>query len=93
VPMAVIARPIPSILDEEKVQTFMKEIERGDTFTPIEVLRVKNPSDPSQSRYYSLGGCHRYEAHKRLGRETIPGKIISVPASTMKLYLGGGSQF
>lgn len=38
-------------------------------------------------------GCFRYEAHKRLGKETIPGKIIAVPASTMKQYLGAGSPF
>lgn len=33
--------------------------QRGDEFTPIEVLRVRSPTDPSQSYYFSLGGCHR----------------------------------
>ena len=36
--MSVIARPIPSILDEEKVQTFMKEIEVSSTFLLLYLL-------------------------------------------------------
>lgn len=35
----------------------------------------------------------RYEAHKRLNKETIRGKIIEVPASVMKQYLGGSAPF
>lgn len=128
-------RPLPSLLDEEKVQTFVREVEvikstasplaasgadsrsflsqRGDEFTPIEVLRVRSPANPDQSYYFSLGGCHRcvplslwythalaltdtlprFEAHKRLGRETIRGKVIEVPASVMKKYLGSSAPF
>ncbi|CDZ96727.1 sulfiredoxin-like isoform x2 [Phaffia rhodozyma] len=87
VPMNIIRRPIPSELDEEKVNVFMKEVARGDEFTPIEVLRVRDPLDSSKSYYYSVGGCHRFEAHKRLEKETIRGKIIEVPAGVMRPYL------
>ncbi|WWD08439.1 hypothetical protein V865_006551 [Kwoniella europaea PYCC6329] len=98
VPMRVIRRPLPSELDEEKVQTFMDEMKAGDTFTPIEIIKVKsplktNPTGPPETFYFAMGGCHRYEATKRLGLETIRAKIIEVPASQMRIYLGAGSPF
>ncbi|WVQ95502.1 hypothetical protein IAU59_002599 [Kwoniella sp. CBS 9459] len=98
VPMRVIRRPLPSELDENKVLTFMEEMKGGDTFTPIELVKVKsplksNPSGPSEVFYFAMGGCHRYEATKRLGLETIRARIIEVPASQMRVYLGAGSPF
>ncbi|OCF31792.1 sulfiredoxin [Kwoniella heveanensis CBS 569] len=98
VPMRVIRRPLPSELDEDKVLTFMEEMKGGDTFTPIELVKVKsplkiNPTGPPQVFYFAMGGCHRYEATKRLGLETIRARIIEVPASQMRVYLGAGSPF
>ncbi|KAK1923074.1 ParB/Sulfiredoxin [Papiliotrema laurentii] len=98
VPMRVIHRPLPSELDEDKVKAFMKEMEAGDTFTPIELAKVRAPlkNDPTQTPhnfYFAMGGCHRYEATKRLGWETIRARIIDVPASQMRIYLGAGSPF
>jgi sulfiredoxin len=70
----------------------------GDTFTPIEVVKVRSPlkTDPKgqvHNFYFAMGGCHRYEATKRLGLETIRARIIEVPASQMRVYLGAGSPF
>ncbi|WVQ85892.1 hypothetical protein IAT38_008060 [Cryptococcus sp. DSM 104549] len=98
VPMRVIHRPLPSELDEEKVKSFMEEMERGDSFTPIEVVKVKaplkdNPIAGPQTFYFAMGGCHRYEATKRLKWETIRARIIEVPAAQMRVYLGAGSPF
>ncbi|WWD20650.1 hypothetical protein CI109_105126 [Kwoniella shandongensis] len=98
VPMRVIHRPLPSELDEEKVKTFMEEMKSGDTFTPIEIIKVKsplktNPSGPPETFYFAMGGCHRYEATKRLGLESIRARIIEVPAKQMRVYLGAGSPF
>ncbi|WVF67938.1 hypothetical protein IAT40_002700 [Kwoniella sp. CBS 6097] len=98
VPMRVIRRPLPSELDENKVLTFMEEMKGGDTFTPIELVKVKsplksNPTGPPEVFYFAMGGCHRYEATKRLGLETIRARIIEVPASQMRVYLGAGSPF
>lgn len=42
---------------------------------------------------FSFGGCHRYEAHKRLGRDTIRAQVIPAPPSMLKLYLGASYQF
>ncbi|KAK4334341.1 Sulfiredoxin [Rhodotorula toruloides] len=91
VPMAVINRPVPSQLDEDKVLRFMEDIKKGDDFTPIEVLRCVAPD--GQKYFFAFGGCHRYEAHKRLKSETIPGRIINVPPSAIRMYLGASAPF
>ncbi|GAA5955036.1 hypothetical protein JCM3765_003167 [Sporobolomyces pararoseus] len=91
VPMSVINRPLPSELNEEKVQQFMKDIQAGDKFTPIEVLRTEDQK--GQKYYMAFGGCHRFEAHKRLKSETIPGRIINVPAASIRMYLGASCPF
>ncbi|TIA91636.1 hypothetical protein E3P99_00962 [Wallemia hederae] len=89
VPMRVINRPFPPELDEGKVEQFMKDYEKGDVFTPIEIWRAKNAQ--GQSFYFSFGGCHRYEAAKRLKRETIRAKIVDVPSATIRAHLGNSS--
>ncbi|GAA5952196.1 hypothetical protein JCM8115_003530 [Rhodotorula mucilaginosa] len=91
VPMKVINRPIPSVLDEEKVLRFMDDIKKGDDFTPIEVLKCTAPD--GQRYYFAFGGCHRFEAHKRLQSETIPSRIIEVPPSALRMYLGASCPF
>ncbi|BGP23869.1 sulfiredoxin [Rhodotorula toruloides] len=91
VPLEVINRPVPSQLEEEKVLRFMEDIKKGDDFTPIEVLRCAAPD--GQKYYFAFGGCHRYEAHKRLKSKTIPGRIINVPPSAIRMYLGASAPF
>ncbi|GAA5839454.1 hypothetical protein JCM3766R1_003551 [Sporobolomyces carnicolor] len=91
VPLRVINRPLPSELSEEKVQQFMKDIQNGDRFTPIEVLRTQSPD--GKQYYIAFGGCHRFEAHKRLQSETIPGRIINVPPASIRMYLGASCPF
>ncbi|TIB73989.1 hypothetical protein E3Q08_00708 [Wallemia mellicola] len=104
VPMRVINRPFPPELDEAKVERFMRDYEEGDTFTPIEIWRARNAQ--GQSFYFSFGGCHRcveyylienshfgfrYEAAKRLKRETIRSRIVDVPSTTIRAHLGTSS--
>lgn len=48
-------------------------MQRGDDFTPIEVLWVQRGVD---NFYFAFGGCHRWEAHKRLNRPTIKAKLV-----------------
>jgi len=63
VPLSIINRPIMPEIDEDKVATFMEDMEAGDDFPPIEVLRVvmpgDKPSEPERRYYFSFGGCHR----------------------------------
>eukprot|EP01027_Heterolobosea_sp_BB2_P012362 GEZU01017922.1.p1 GENE.GEZU01017922.1~~GEZU01017922.1.p1 ORF type:complete len:127 (+),score=38.27 GEZU01017922.1:57-437(+) len=89
VPMSVIKRPIPSILDEEKVQSLMQSIQNEEDVTPIDIMWIKG--EEGGNYYYAFGGCHRWEAHKRLGRTTIKGKLIETTPQTLQTYLGASA--
>lgn len=92
VPMRVLIRPIPSILDEEKVQSLMETIKNENTrdnVPPIDILWIKGRQGGDY--YYSFGGCHRYEAYKRLQMETVPCKLFKSTVDDLRVYLGGST--
>ena len=68
-----------------QVRTFVREMQRGDDFTPIEVLWVQKGDDDF---YFAFGGCHRWEAHKRLSRPTIKAKLVKTTPKSLSIYLG-----
>ncbi|KAI9316723.1 ParB/Sulfiredoxin [Dichotomocladium elegans] len=93
IPMSVINRPIPSILDRSKVEEMknvLQQEEHQEDLTPIDVHHVQYKGE---DYYFAFGGCHRWAAHKELGRETIRGKLIHTPPAMMKTYLGASSPF
>ncbi|EFA76331.1 BEACH domain-containing protein [Heterostelium album PN500] len=96
-PISVIHRPLPSYLDEEKVLSLMETLKStysssgSEEVPPIDVHYIKGKNNPSNNYYLSFGGCHRFEAHKRLGLPTIKARIVESTPDTIKVYLGSST--
>lgn len=89
VPISVLIRPFTSNLDEEKVKMMMKvltEPNSDNVLPPIDVMWIKGRLGGDY--YYSFGGCHRFEAHRRLDKKSIKAKLIRANIETLRAYLG-----
>ncbi|MEC4896110.1 MAG: sulfiredoxin [Oscillatoria sp. PMC 1051.18] len=80
IPVAQIRRPLPRQTDPDKVQALMESIAAEGLREPIDVLEV-------DGEYYGFSGCHRYEAHQRLGKETIRCRVRHAPKSVLRMHL------
>ena len=58
----------------------MESIGEVGLLVPIDVLEVND-------EYYGFSGCHRYEAHVRLGLETIRCRVRKATPSTLRMHL------
>ncbi|AZB71739.1 ParB N-terminal domain-containing protein [Synechococcus elongatus] len=79
-PVNQIRRPLPRNTNPQKVQDLMASIAAEGLREPIDVLEV-------EGEYYGFSGCHRYEAHQRLGLETIRCRIRRAPRSVLAMHL------
>ena len=80
IPLAEIRRPLPRETDSKKVESLMASIAEEGLREPIEVLEV-------DGKYYSFSGCHRYEAHQRLGKEKIRCRVRRASQSVLRFHL------
>ena len=80
IPVSAIRRPLPRQNDPDKVEALMASIEAEGLHEPIDVLEV-------DGKYYGFSGCHRYEAHQRLGKETIKCRVRRAPRAVLEKHL------
>ncbi|XP_043687326.1 sulfiredoxin, chloroplastic/mitochondrial [Telopea speciosissima] len=82
IPLEKIRRPLMRTRanDQEKVKDLMASIREIGLQEPIDVLEVDGV-------YYGFSGCHRYEAHQRLGFPTIRCKIRKGTKETLRHHL------
>ncbi|KAH6756840.1 sulfiredoxin [Perilla frutescens var. hirtella] len=81
-PLDRIRRPLMRTRsnDPQKVKELMESISEIGLQVPIDVLEV-------EGEYYGFSGCHRYEAHQRLGLPTIRCKIRRGTKETLRHHL------
>jgi uncharacterized ParB-like nuclease family protein len=80
IPLSQIRRPLPRANDPQKVEALMASIAKEGLREPIEVLEV-------DGQYYGFSGCHRFEAHQRLGKETILCRVRRATRSVLYKHL------
>ncbi|XP_024381028.1 sulfiredoxin, chloroplastic/mitochondrial [Physcomitrium patens] len=82
IPLEYIRRPLLRTRnnDPEKVKQLMESIAEIGLQEPIDVLEV-------EGEYYGFSGCHRYEAHQKLGLPTIKCKIRRATRETLRHHL------
>ncbi|XP_051125007.1 sulfiredoxin, chloroplastic/mitochondrial [Andrographis paniculata] len=81
-PLDKIRRPLMRTRanDPHKVKQLMESISEIGLQVPIDVLEV-------EGEYYGFSGCHRYEAHQRLGLPTIRCKVRRGTKETLRHHL------
>nr|XP_043623636.1 sulfiredoxin, chloroplastic/mitochondrial [Erigeron canadensis] len=81
-PLDQIRRPLMRTRSNDplKVQQLMDSISQIGLQVPIDVLEV-------DGAYYGFSGCHRFEAHQKLGLPTIRCKIRRGTKETLRHHL------
>lgn len=81
-PLKAIRRPLGRTRanDSNKVAALMESISERGLQEPIDVLEV-------EGAYYGFSGCHRFEAHQRLGKTTIECHVRKANKQTLKMHL------
>lgn len=81
-PVRKIRRPLQGSRsnDQAKVDALKDSIEQVGLLEPIDVLLVNG-------EYYGFSGCHRYQAHQELGKETIICRVRKATEQTLKFHM------
>eukprot|EP01031_Cornospumella_fuschlensis_P031740 gene31740-38363_t len=90
VPIKVIRRPLVPSVNEEKVSSLQQTIETDpSSIPPVTVMWIKGKE--GGNHYFAFGGCHRYEAYKRSGKETIPAILQVSTLENLKQIMGASA--
>ena len=88
-PISAIRRPLGKSRsnDAAKVAALADSIREHGLREPIDVLAVRVGPGDDDFAYYGFSGCHRYEAHQRLGIEAIQCRVRIVSAATLRMHM------
>ena len=87
VPISDIIRPLESVVLSGKVDSLCSTIETNPgEVPPVTLLWVKGES--GSNYFFGFGGCHRYNAYKKLGKETIPAILQESTLENLKSMMG-----
>ena len=90
VPICDIMRPLQSVVDHAKVDSLCKTIESNpDAVPPVTLLWLEGES--GSNYFFGFGGCHRFEAFKKLGKETIPAILQKSNLSALRTMMGSSA--
>eukprot|EP00762_Andalucia_godoyi_P003352 ANDGO_06560.mRNA.1 Putative sulfiredoxin len=84
-PVSLIRRPIPSVLDGDKVCAIRDSILDVGQQVPIDVLEV---STAEGFKYFMFGGCHRWAAIQELQLDRVKVKVVGASRLQLMYYLG-----
>lgn len=90
VPISDIIRPLESTVDKAKVESLCLTIQQNPSEVPPVTLLWLN-GESGSDYFFGFGGCHRYEAYKKLGRETIPSVLQKSNISSLKAMMGAST--
>ena len=79
-PISLIRRPLPRSNNQEKVEILKKSIQEIGLLEPIDVLEV-------DGQYYGFSGCHRFQAHQELGKETILCRVRKATPQILRYHM------
>ncbi len=85
-----IIRPLESVVIEGKVNSLCSTLltEPGSV-PPVTLLWIQGES--GSNYFFGFGGCHRYNAYKKLGKDTIPAILQRSTLENLKSMMGASA--